>query len=378
MKESASSFNRPAVSGPFDRVRSGELVRHSNHARTSSRVVPAGRAASLRLSPCVLGSLGFVASVLSENLSTSRTCRLRNASAGRIRELIVENLTSLGRVASFLDRHQILLYRISSNLIPFASHPVNTVPWRDEYADTLAGIGARLRMQGVRVSTHPGQYTVLNSPHTSIVRAAVSELVYHATLLDALDSDTSCKIVVHVGGLYGGSEQVAMSRFVAAAKALPDTVRRRLVVENDDRLFDADEVLQVGRAAGVPVVFDWLHHQANPCRRPVSDVLVDIFQTWTEVDGNPKVHLSSQAAGAPVGAHARFVDVRDIITLLEAAPPVRFDCMLEAKEKDRALLRLRDELRARGIVETLVAGRRTTERRASPLQRERPSAHRLG
>jgi UV DNA damage endonuclease len=326
----------------------------------------------------VLGNLGFVASVLSENLSTSRTCRLRNATAGRIRELIGENLTSLGRVASFLERYHVRLYRISSNLIPFASHGVNTVPWRREYADTLAEIGAQFQRHGVRVSTHPGQYTVLNSPHTSIVRAAVSELVYHATLLDALGADGTCKIVVHVGGLYGGSQQAAMNRFVSAATALPDAVRRRLVVENDDRLFDADAVLQAGRAAGIPVVFDWLHHQANPCRRAIPSVLIDIFQTWTEVDGSPKVHLSSQAAGAPVGAHARFVDVQDAIALLQVAPPVRFDCMLEAKEKDRALLRLRDELRMRGIVEANVADRSATVCGASRLQRHRRFARRLG
>src|SRR5689334_11514186 len=74
----------------------------------------------------MLARLGFVASVLSENLSTSRTCRLRNATPDRIRELIVENLTALDRVTSFLEAHRISLYRISSNLIPFASHPVNT------------------------------------------------------------------------------------------------------------------------------------------------------------------------------------------------------------------------------------------------------------
>ena len=303
----------------------------------------------------MLARLGFVASVLSENLSTSRTCRLRNATDERIRELIVGNLAALDRVTSFLERHRISLYRISSNLVPFASHSINTIPWWDEYARTFTAVGARLRALGVRVSTHPGQYTVLNSPQRSIVSAAVSELVYHARLLDALGADTTCKIVVHVGGLYGASERLAMGRFVAAAHALPHTVRRRLVVENDDRLFDADEALEVGRAAGVPVVFDWLHHQANPCRRAIPDVLVEIFQTWAAVDGRPKIHLSSQASGAPVGAHAPFVDVRDVIAFLEVAPPVPFDCMLEAKEKDRALLRLRDELKAHGIVETHVA-----------------------
>jgi UV DNA damage endonuclease len=300
--------------------------------------------------PAMLERLGFVASVLSENLSTSRTCRLRNATPERIRELIVENLTALERVSSFLERERILLYRISSNLIPYASHRVNTVRWWTEYADRFSRIGARLRTLGVRISTHPGQYTVLNSPHRSIVTAAVAELAYHARLLDALGADTTCKIVVHIGGLYAAPERVAMDRFIAAAEKLPDAVRRRLVVENDDRLFDAEEVLQVSRATGLPVVFDWLHHRANPCERPIADVLQDIFRTWTAADGPPKVHLSSQAKGAPAGAHAAFVDVRDVIAFLNVAPPRPFDCMLEAKAKDRALLKLREELKARGIL----------------------------
>lgn len=302
----------------------------------------------------MLARLGFVASVLTENLSTSRTCRLRNATAERIGCLIAENLAALDKVTSFLAKRRIYLYRITSNLIPFASHRVNALAWWDDYAGTLGRIGARFRALGIRVSTHPGQYTVLNSPHLPIVKAAESELAYHARLLDSLGMGTSCKIVLHVGGLYSASKRLAMDRFVARARALPEVVRRRLVVENDDRLFNAEEALHVGRAAGLPVVFDWLHHRANPCGQEVSDVLSEIFQTWTKVDGIPKVHLSSQAAGAPPGAHAPFVDVRDVLAFLEMAPPVPFDCMLEAKEKDRALLKLREQLDALGIVEAHV------------------------
>jgi UV DNA damage endonuclease len=305
----------------------------------------------------MLANLGFVASVLSEGLSTSRTCRLRNAGEARIRELIADNLRALESVVSFLERQRIHLYRISSNLVPFASHRVNTIRWWEEYADQLKRIGSRLRHAGIRVSTHPGQYTVLNSPHEAIVAAAEAELVYHARLLDAMDVGTECKIVVHVGGLYAASEHEAMSRFVSTALALPSVVKRRLVVENDDRLFDADEALGVGRAAGLPVVFDWLHHRANPCRRPIEKVISEIFATWLARDGRPKVHLSSQAAGAPAGAHADYVDPRDMIDFLQVAPAAPFDCMLEAKQKDRALLRLRKQLAKRGIVEAELATR---------------------
>jgi UV DNA damage endonuclease len=307
----------------------------------------------------MLARLGFVASVLTEDFSTSRTCRLRNATDARIRELIVANLSALDRVVSFLETHRIHLYRITSNLIPFASHHVNTIQWWHEYADTFTRLGARMAKTGIRVSTHPGQFTVLNSPHARIVQAAISELAYHARLLDALGTNATCKIVVHVGGLYAGSERIAMDRFISTAKSLPQPVLRRLVVENDDRLFDAEEVLQVGRAVGIPVVFDWLHHQANPCRRPISEVLAEIFSTWSSHHGRPKVHLSSQAAGGPAGAHAEYVEVADLIAFTRVAPDRPFDCMLEAKQKDRALLRLRDELKAHGVIEQAFAGELT-------------------
>ena len=214
----------------------------------------------------MLGRLGFVASVLSQNLSTSRTCRLTNATEPRLRELILANLAALDDVVSFLERHEIGLYRITSNLIPFASHPVNRLRWWEEFAPRLDAIGRRLHTLGVRVSTHPGQYTVLNSPHDDIVRASTAELEYHARLLDLLRTDCASKIVLHIGGRYGAGEEAAMHRFVAVATALPEAVRRRLVVESDDRLFDAEKALWVAERVRVPVVFDWLHHLANPCR----------------------------------------------------------------------------------------------------------------
>ncbi len=303
----------------------------------------------------MLARLGFVASVLSENISTSSTCRLKNATPVRLRELIGTNLDALGRITNFLERRRILLYRISSNVIPFASHPINELKWWDEFAHELANVGRRLQELGVRVSTHPGQYTVLNSHAPGVVTAAIAELEYHARLLDAIGADTSAKIVVHIGGLYAGTETAARERFCTVASNVPTMVRRRLVVENDDRLFDAEEALWVARRLSIPVVFDWLHHNANPCRAPLSEVLPAIFTTWKPEDGRPKLHLSSQAAAGPAGAHARYVRAADALAMFAVCPDAPFDCMLEAKEKDRALLKLRADLRRNGVIETDLA-----------------------
>jgi UV DNA damage endonuclease len=270
----------------------------------------------------------------------------------RLRELIGTNLDALRRVTNFLERRRILLYRISSNVIPFASHPINELEWWDDFAHELANVGSRLRALGVRVSSHPGQFTVLNSHAPVVVTSAIAELKYQARLLDAIGADASAKIVVHIGGLYAGTETAAMDRFCSVASDLPATVRRRLVVENDDRLFDAEEALSVAHRLRIPVVFDWLHHNANPCRAPLSVVLPAIFATWKNEDGRPKLHLSSQAVDGPPGAHARYVRAADALAMFAACPDAPFDCMLEAKEKDRALLKLRADLRRNGVIES--------------------------
>jgi UV DNA damage endonuclease len=226
------------------------------------------------------------------------------------------------------------------------------VRWQERYASELAALGRRILAAGIRVSMHPGQYTVLNSPTPAIVAASVAELDYHAQLLDALGTTQESKIVLHIGGLYGDAPQVAMDRFLGVAEGLPRSVLRRLVIENDDRLFDADAALFVARRLGVPVVFDWLHHHAHPAGRPVAEVIADVTTTWTPADGPPKVHLSTQAANAPAGAHADVVDASDVQAFLAQAPDGPIDVMLEAKQKDLALLRLRRELLERGVRES--------------------------
>lgn len=303
----------------------------------------------------MLRRLGYVAMALSlPDAATNRTCRLRNATPARLAELIEANLRGLERVVAFNAERGIRLYRISSDVVPFASHPVNGLRWWEEFAPLLAGIGGLVRRHGMRVSMHPGQFTVLNSLDPAVAEASAAEVLWHVRFLDALGVDASARIVIHVGGMAEGREP-AMARFVDAVRALPEPARRRLVVENDERLFSAEDVLEVSRETGLPVVFDWLHHRANPgtvrTERAARALVARCFATWRRADGVPKVHLSSQARGAPRGAHAGWVRVRDALALLAVAPRRPFDCMIEAKRKELALFRLRRDLARAGVVE---------------------------
>jgi UV DNA damage endonuclease len=296
----------------------------------------------------MLRRLGYACVCQSVEDSSPRGTILRNASPDRLRALTSENLVRLKRVLEFNVQHGVRLFRISSDVVPFGSHPIRTDAWWDEFAHVLATIGGLIRSHDLRVSLHPGQYTVLASPDSRTVDAARADLVYHARLLDALQLDTQHKIVIHVGGAYG-DKPAALARWISAVNCLPDHVRQRLVLENDERLFGADDVLAASAATGVPVVLDVLHHRVYAgakANTSLPDALRRAVSTWLpERDGVAKIHYSSQAVGQRPGAHAEYIDAAEFDAFLRLVPPnVDFDCMLEAKAKDTALFRLRAAL----------------------------------
>ncbi|MDQ3810484.1 MAG: UV DNA damage repair endonuclease UvsE [Chloroflexota bacterium] len=296
----------------------------------------------------MLRRLGYACLCLSLEHGSPRGTILRNASPERLRGLVELNLATLKRVIIFNVEHGVRLFRISSDVIPFGSHPVNTLSWWADFREPLREIGRMIREHDLRVSMHPGQYTVLSSPDTRILAAARADLVFHTRLLEALEVDTRHKLIIHVGGAYGDKE-AALNRWIGAVRELPDNVRARVVVENDERLFGAHHVLRASAAAGTPVVLDVFHHRlyAGPAaERSLPGLIRRAAATWDHVrDGVPKLHYSSQAVGQRPGAHAEYVDPDEFARFLMLTPAeVQFDCMLEAKAKDRALFQLRQTL----------------------------------
>src|SRR5579875_34296 len=296
----------------------------------------------------MLRYLGFVSYSLRLPACPNRGTVLQLATPERLRGLITANLAALQETLCYALAHDIRMFRISSDIIPFGGHPVNALPWWEEFAAPLAEIGALIRAREMRVSMHPGQYTLFSSPDVTVTANAIADLVWHARFLDALGVGSECKIVIHVGGAYG-DKRAAMQRWAERYRELPPAVRRRLVLENDERLFGTEDVLELAAITGVPVVFDVFHHRVMG-GMPLAEALVAAFAIWREVDGPPKTHISSQEPGARPGTHAHYVDVDDFVSFLAVAPPQPFDVMLEAKEKDVALFALRDALAERGIV----------------------------
>jgi UV DNA damage endonuclease len=280
------------------------------------------------------------------------------------------SLERLRAVLDYLDANDIRMYRMATALAPYASHPELSQFHGQvgECAEELAAIGRLARERGIRLSTHPGQYTVLNSTESEVRAAAVAELEVQAALLDAMELGAEAVVVLHVGGTAGGIEAGA-ERFVAGLELLSEAARGRLVIENDDRAFALADVLAVAERTGLRVVWDPHHHHCHdPHGLSESEALAAALATWP--DGvTPKIHYSSPRLDVEVRkvrsgrrverrmvlpqarAHADLVDPIGFERFIrEAAAAGRdFDVMLEAKAKDLALLRLREQLEGRGL-----------------------------
>jgi UV DNA damage endonuclease len=308
--------------------------------------------------------LGFAVKVLGDGGLPSHDTR-RWQSGPHLRH----SLELLGAILERLERDDIRMYRLPTQLAPYATLPGHPEfhGQVEECADELAAIGERVAELGIRLSSHPGQYTVLNSENPETQRAAAAELEVQGALFDAMGLGPEAVVVLHVGGAAGGAD-AARGRFEEGFGLLSDAARRRLVIENDDRTFGLVDVLPLARAIDRPVVFDVLHHHCHdPEGLTVAEALPLALDTWPD-DVRPKIHYSSprtvlgekerkvgrRVERTPVlpqlRAHADTIDPIGFEELLRGPLGARdVDVMLEAKAKDLALLALRDHLVGRGF-----------------------------
>jgi UV DNA damage endonuclease len=308
--------------------------------------------------------LGFAVKVLGAGGLSSHDTR-RWQSGPHLRH----SLERLGAILDYLEANDIRMYRVATALAPYASHPTLTQFHGQvgECADELAALGELVRERDIRLSSHPGQYTVLNSTDPDVQLAAAAELEVQAELFDAMGLGPDAVVVLHVGGTAGGIA-AASDRFLAGVELLSEAARRRLVIENDDRSFGTDDVVKLAERAGLRVVWDVLHHHCHdPAGMSDREAIEAALATWPG-DLTPKIHYSSprldietrklkrgrrveqQIVLPQLRAHADLIDPIGFERfMLDVAGERDFDVMLEAKAKDLALLRLRDHLAARGL-----------------------------
>jgi UV DNA damage endonuclease len=221
--------------------------------------------------------LGFAVKVLGAGGLPSHDTR-RWQSGPHLRH----SLERLRAILDYLDANDIRMYRVATALAPYASHPTLTQfhDQVEECAAELIEVGRLVRERDIRLSSHPGQYTVLNSEDLGVQAAAVEELEVQAALFDAMELGAEAVVVLHLGGAAGGIA-AASDRFLAGFERLSEAARRRLVIENDDRSFGTHDVVQLAGRAGLRVVWDVLHHHCHdPAGMSDREAIEAALGTW--------------------------------------------------------------------------------------------------
>jgi UV DNA damage endonuclease len=278
--------------------------------------------------PCINRSIGC---------TPSRTFRLASYSDERLRETVKANLACLMKILSYNIAHGLLFFRITSDMVPFASHPVCTFPWQKHFEDEFRTIGEFLRFHRFRISMHPDQFVLLNAPDAGILERSIGDLIYQVQILDLLGLDNSVKIQIHVGGVYGNKTS-SMERFIKNYERLDDSIIQRLVIENDERLYTVSDCLVIHERTQIPVLYDVFHHAINNNGEQTSDLLAPLNNTWKRDDGIPMVDYSSQQPKKRAGSHAESIDLEDFRSFLQSTVPFDMDIMLEIKDKEKSAL----------------------------------------
>ncbi len=300
--------------------------------------------------------LGYVAMTLNlEDCSPSGTVTLVNlnklteekARLFKLRQVTKKNLNNTLRILKYNKALDIQVYRLTSKLVPLATHPI-TKNWDyiSEFKNDFEEIGRFIKENHFRISAHPDHFTLINSSDAKVFEDSIKDLDYHVSLFEAMGlDDYRYKLVMHIGGLYK-NKQASTERFKENFLKLPERIRMRLILENDDKSYTARDVLDICRDLKVPMVLDIHHHKCINNGEGLKDIIPLAFDTWNRQSLPPKLHFSSPRSNKDFRSHAEDIDVKDFYTFLSAAKETNcdFDVMLEAKNKDSALIKLSEAL----------------------------------
>ena len=260
---------------------------------------------------------------------------------------IVSNFENLEKIIKYNIKNNIHFYRMTSNLIPLATHQAVNFEYIRKYNKFYNKIGKLINDNNLRVDTHPDQYCVLNSTKSDIINSSISILKFHKNMLKAFKIKNP-KMILHVGSSVFGKKN-SIKRFINNFNTLDDEIKKMLIIENDDKIFNIIDVLDLCNKINVPMVLDYHHFMCNNSGECLKNYVEKIFNTWNNDELVPKVHFSSpkNKTKKEFRSHHDYVDSDEFIKFIEDVKFLNrdFDIMIEAKMKDDALFRLVRELK---------------------------------
>ncbi|QGU95640.1 UV DNA damage repair endonuclease UvsE [Clostridium bovifaecis] len=300
--------------------------------------------------------LGYVAIALKlPKVTSSSTVTFKTYSSlisdeerlNKLKRITLSNIDDLYKILEYNVKNKIHFYRITSALVPLATHPeVTNWDYRRIFKKDFQRIGRFIKEYNMRIDTHPDQFNVINSKREEVVEATKRNLYFHVNLFEDIGY-TLGKMVLHIGSAEGGKDK-AIERFIVNFKAYPKDITEKLILENDDKTFTVREVLHICKSVNAPMVLDIHHHVCNNEGEDLEDLIEDIFNTWSSERLPIKIHVSSPRDDAKDRKHADYIEAKDFIRFIEMCKPLEkdIDVMIEAKKKDLALYKLAEDIKS--------------------------------
>jgi UV DNA damage endonuclease len=308
-------------------------------------------------------NLGYVAiSMKLKDSSPNKTITMKSLEKldrklweSKVENIGKANIASTIRILRYNKGYGIKMYRLTSKLIPLVTHPeLREWDWKSKFHEDFSRLGEAVKETQMRISTHPDHFTILNSPRVEVVEAAIRDLDYHCSMFELMGLGPEYKMNIHIGGMYKDKLE-SIKRFKEGFMSLEDRIKERIVLENDDKIFNAEEVLLVCRELEIPMVVDVHHDFCNPSSRKLSEMASEIFSTWKGQSFPPKIHLSSPKSEKDIRSHHDYINPEDLLKFLRILnrDTGDFDIMVEAKMKDMAVFKLIDDLRGNDIIKKI-------------------------
>jgi UV DNA damage endonuclease len=290
---------------------------------------------------CINMTLGSQTPRITTNRSMiKKTFKTRGISYAS--ELGLQNASDLLQIIKWNVNTGIKLFRISSDVFPWGSeYNLEDLPDFNNIANTLNDCGIYAKENGLRITSHPGPFNVLVSPKPKVVQNTILDLELHGKVFDLLGLELSPynKINIHCNGAYG-DKMAAMDRFCANFANLSDSVKKRLTVENDDKasMYSVKDLMYIHNKIGIPIVFDYHHHQFCTGGLTEQQALRLAVSTWNKSGVKPVVHYSESKAIHENNTKIKPQAHSDYITNLPDTYNIDVDIMVEAKAKELSIL----------------------------------------
>ncbi|MBW2412067.1 MAG: UV DNA damage repair endonuclease UvsE [Deltaproteobacteria bacterium] len=262
--------------------------------------------------------------------------------SGYLSAICLHNAQSLLEALKFCRLNGIFAFRINSQILPLKTHPqlgydIESLPRASEILDAFKKCGTYCRKHNLRTSFHPDQFILLSSPNPDVTNRSIAELHYQAEVARWVNADV---INIHAGGAYGDKGRT-LKCLVRRIRRLPLKIRRRLTLENDDRMYTPRDLLPVCEESGIPFVYDLHHHRCLPDGRGVEETTAQALKTW---EREPLFHISSPLKSwkdPNPRNHHDYIDRRDFP---ESWLSLDITVDVEAKAKELAVFRLWKDL----------------------------------